>query len=73
MLLQCAAQLQSPTPALRLPVLEEPVNQLAAGKGALIRNAMLLSSLQNGALVPYEAGDARDTSTHIRCAMTCKL
>lgn len=43
MLLQCATQLQSPTPALCLSVLKEPVNQLAARKGALVCNTMLLS------------------------------
>lgn len=43
MLLQCPAQLQSLTPALRFSVLKEPVDQLAAGKRALICNTMLLS------------------------------
>ncbi|TNN67326.1 hypothetical protein EYF80_022433 [Liparis tanakae] len=42
MLLQCAAQLQTPAPALRLPVLKEPVDQLAASKGALVCDAVLL-------------------------------
>lgn len=54
MLLQCTAQLQSPTTALCLSILKEPVNQLVAGKGTLICNTVLLSQLQNGVLFPYE-------------------
>lgn len=69
MLLQCAAQLQSPTAALCLSVLKEPVNQLAARKGAPICNAMLLSQLQDGVLFPYETEET-ETKTQIRCVMT---
>lgn len=54
MLLQYAAHIQGLTPAFCLLVLKEPVDQLAARKGALIGNAMLHSQLQNGVLVPYE-------------------
>lgn len=63
MLLQCAAQLQSPTPGLCLCILKEPVNQLAAGKGALICNTMLLSQLQNGVLVRYEPEEHKSNAS----------
>lgn len=55
MLLQCTAQLQSLSPAICLSILNEIVNQLAARKGALISNTMLLSQLQNGVLVCYKS------------------
>lgn len=46
MLLQRPTQLHSLTPALHLPILQEPVNQLAARKRALIQNPVLLPQLQ---------------------------
>lgn len=64
MLLQRAAQLQCPPPALRLSVLKEPVDQLATRKGALVRNTVLLSQLQDGALVPYETEETRQENTN---------
>lgn len=54
MLLQRTAQLQPMTTALCLAILNEPVNQLTAGKRSLICHAVLLSQLQDGVLVPYE-------------------
>lgn len=58
MLLQCTTQLQSSAPALRLSILKEPVNQLAARKGALIGDTMLFSQLQNGVFAHYETEEA---------------
>lgn len=57
MLLQCPAQLQSLTPALCFSILKEPVDELAAGKRALVHNAVFLPELQDGVLVAYETED----------------
>lgn len=65
-LLQCSAEVKSLTSALCLSVLKEPVDQLAAGEGAMIRNAVLLSQLHEGVFVCDETGDT-ETKELITC------
>lgn len=57
-LLQCSAQVDPLTPALHLPVLKEPVDELAAGKGAVISHSVLLSQLHDRVFVCDETREA---------------
>lgn len=56
--LQGSAQVDPLAPALHLPVLKEPVNEVAPGEGAVISHAMLLSQLHDRVFVCNETGDA---------------
>lgn len=57
-LLQGSTQVDPLTPALHLPVLKEPVDELAAGKGAMISHSVLLSQLHDRVFVCDETGEA---------------
>lgn len=57
-LLQGSAQVDPLAPALHLPILKEPVDELAAGEGAVISHAVFLSQLHDRVFVCDETGVA---------------